>query len=65
MWMLILVLSLILGCMIGFGLAYTITAILISKSNNIGDSKASFYTFTLGKPLNVIWERNNLRDSEL
>lgn len=55
-----LIFSILLGCLLGFTFAYMITAILVSKSNNHGDSKGNFYTFSKG-PLHMRQERNNIK----
>lgn len=55
-----LILAIILGCLIGFSFAFMITAILVTKSNNHGDSKGTFIQFCEA-PLHMIYSQDNIR----
>lgn len=53
-------LAIIFGCLIGFALAYMITAKLVTASNDHGDSRNNFTDFA-DYPLNMIEKQNNVR----
>lgn len=43
-----LILAIIIGCFVGFGIACICVGIAVSKSNDLGDSKGNLYDFTQG-----------------
>lgn len=43
-----LLIAIIIGCFIGFGISYMCIGIMLSKSNDHGDSKGSLQDFTRG-----------------
>ena len=55
-----IILGIILGIMVAAGLTFMITMRLICKSNVLGDTKGSFYTFSK-KSLNMIRSEDNIR----
>ena len=55
-----LILAIIIGCLLGFGLAYMCIGILVAKSNNHGDSKGDFQDFSNGS-WRLLQEQNNIR----
>ena len=50
----------LLGIGVGFSLASLVTAFLVSRSNDIGNSKGTFNDFTK-KPLKIIQSKNRIR----
>ena len=55
-----LILAIMIGCLIGFSFAFMITAILVAKSNDHGDSKGTFVQFSEA-PLHMIYSQDNIR----
>lgn len=58
------IISIIIGCFIGFSFAYMLMGIFVSKSNNHGDSKGQFHNFATDM-LNVIYKQDNIRKPKL
>ena len=55
-----LVLSIILGCLVGFSFAYMMIGLWVIKSNNHGDSKGTFVQFCAA-PLHVIRSQDHIK----
>ena len=55
-----LIIAILLGCFIGFSFAYMITAIMVTKSNDHGDSKGTLAHFAQ-TPLHMIQSKNNIK----
>ena len=59
-----MILGIILGIALAGCLAFMVTMTLVSKSNVIGDTKGSFWTFSK-KSLNMIESQDGVRQSLL
>ena len=52
--------GIILGILLAAGLAFMITMRLVCKSNVLGDTKGTFYTFSKGS-LNMMQSKDNIK----
>ena len=55
-----MIIGIILGVLLAAGLAFMITMRLVCKSNVLGDTKGTFYTFSKGS-LNMMQSRDNIK----
>lgn len=58
------IIAFIIGILFGVGLAYWIVGTQVEKSNNHGDSKGDFKTFT-SQPIHMLASENNIQKSRI
>ncbi len=58
----ILFLAIIFGCFIGFAVGFAVTAFLLSRSNDIGNSKGTAEDFS-DTPIRMLDARNKISKS--
>lgn len=54
------IIAIIIGCFIGFGLAYMCVGILVAQSNDHGDSKGDILDFT-GGSWQLLHSKDNIK----